>query len=256
MRVIYQDDNLLQLRPKGGWVFLLMGALMVVTTPIWLVLLGQTTVLSCERGLSERPTCRLSRSIFSIVTSDRPLEALTGAGVRESTDSDGDTMYQVVLETGGGDVALTRHRSSTYGPKVRQVEEINRFLADPASSSLAVRSEGTVGWIVSGVLALVGAGLVLGGIQASSTVWTFDRPQHIVVKQRGGLLSPRAWHYDLRDIQSATVTSSRDSDGDRTYRVELVTHQGQSIPMTSWYSSGYRGKEQTTQVIRAFLDRA
>jgi len=51
------------------------------------------------------------------------------------------------------------------------------------------------------------------------------------------------------------LNTSRDSDRDRTYRVVLCTAQGQRIPTTSWYSSGYRGKQRTADVISAFINQ-
>ncbi len=256
MKIVHQDTSVLQLRPRGGWILLLIGALMLVTTPVWLVFLGQSTHLECERTSAEQSTCRLTRTILNITTNDRPLEGLTGAQVSQSTDSDGDTMYRVVLETAAGDVALTSSRSSNRSPHDARADEINRFLADANMPSLTLTVSGTIGWIVSGVLALVEVGLFIAGIQAMSTTWTFDKTQGTIIKYRRGLTGPRGWQYDLREINGAIVSHSRDSDGDTTYRVELVTEQGQRIPMTSWYSSGYTGKERTATVIQQFLDQA
>lgn len=255
MKIVQHNDNILQFRPRGGWFVLLMGALLIVTTPVWLVLFGQTTQLTCERTTAGSPRCRLSKSIFGVALRDDPIEALQGARVAESRDSDGDLMYKLVLDTGAGSVPFTNASSSSYNPKARRAADINNFVADTSVSSLTVESGGAIGWIVSGVLGLMGVGLLFGGMQMSSTVWTFDRTQNAIVKERHGLAGSKAWQYDLAEIQDALVTESRDSDGDRTYRVELVSRQGQRIPMTSWYSSGYQKKEDIVRVIRRFLNR-
>ena len=255
MKIVQYNDNILQLRPRGGWFILLMGALLIVTTPVWLLLFGQTTQLTCERTAAGSPRCRLSKAIFGVALRDDPIEALQGARVAESRDSDGDLMYKLVLDTGAGSVPFTNVSSSSYNPKARRAADINNFVADTSIGSLTVESGGAIGWIVSGVLALMGVSLLFGGMRMSATVWTFDRTQKVVVKERHGLATSRTWQYDLAEIQDALVTESRDSDGDRTYRVELVSHQGERIPMTNWYSSGYRKKEDTVRVIQQFLNR-
>jgi len=255
MKVHYQDDRLLQLRPSGPWILVAIGLVMLAASPIWVWTMGQATVLSCKRVAEARHQCRLSRSVLGISVSGEPLEDLTGARVGQSTDSDGDTTYRVVLEAGRRDVPLASHTSSGYNKKAATVQEIERFLSDADIPSLEIRDAGIVGLIVSAVFVLIGVGMVTGGIQARSTIWTFDRDQDVVIKFRKGVLAPKSWEYRLSDVSEAIVTSSRDSDGDTTYRVELITVQGQRIPMTSWYSSGYRRKEETATTIRGFLDQ-
>jgi len=252
MKVHYQDDRLLQLRPRSTWILLAIGIVMVIASPLWVWAMGQATTLSCDR-VNGQARCRLSRSVLGISVTDDPLETLTGAHVGESTDSDGDTTYRVVLETGGRSVPLTNHTSSGYSRKAATVDDIEKFVSDPSIPSLEVHDAGTVGLIVCGIFLLIGVGMIVGGIQARSTLWTFDRDHDVVVKYRKGLSGAKSWEYRLSDIGEVMVTSSRDSDGGTTYRVELLTVQGQAIPMTSWYSSGYRAKEQTANTIRGFL---
>ena len=255
MKIHYQDDRLLQLRPQGGWVILLIGIVVALSAPLWIWLMGQSTTLSCERVPSERPQCKLSRNILGYSVSDKPLELLTGAHVAQSTDSDGDTMYRLMIEAGDQVIPFTNHTSSSYSRKASAVEEIQRYLADTSIVSLTIRDAGTVGLVVSGVFILIGVGLSIAGVQALSTLWTFDRDQNAIVKHRRTLFGPKIRQYTLSDIVNVVVRTSRDSDGDRTYRVELYTAQGQQIPMTSWYSSGYRGKQRTADVINAFINQ-
>lgn len=253
MKVHYQDDRLLQLRPRSTWILLAIGIVMVIASPLWVWAMGQATVLSCDHADDGRAQCKLSRAVLGITIGDEPLEGLTGARVGESTDSDGDTTYRVVLEAGGRSVPFTNHTSSGYSRKAETVNDIEQFLVDPSAPSLEIRDAGTTGFIVGSVFVLTGVALVIGGIQTLSTLWTFDRDHDVVIKYRKGLTGPKTWEYRLSDIREAMVTSSRDSDGDTTYRVELATVQGQRIPMTSWYSSGYRRKEETANAIRGFL---
>jgi len=255
MKVHYQDDRILQLRPQGGWVLLLIGIIVVLLAPLWLWLMGQDTTLSCERVPSGPPLCQLSRAVLGFSVSDRPLEVLTGAHVAQSTDSDGDTMYRLMIETGDQVIPFTSHTSSSYSGKASAAAEVQRYLTDTSIESLTIRDAGTVGLVVSSVFILIGAGLGIGGIQSLSTLWTFDRDQDAIVKFRRTLFGPNMWQYTLSDIARVAVSTSRDSDGGTTYRVELYTAQGQHIPMRSRYSSGYESKQRTADVISAFINQ-
>jgi len=256
MKVHYQDDRILQLRPRGGWVLLLIGVIVVLLAPLWIWLMGLSTTLSCERVPSGHPQCKLSRAVLGFSISNRPLEALTGAHVAQSTDSDGDTMYRLMIETGDQVIPFTSHTSSSYSGKASAVADIQRYLTDTSIPLLTIRDRGTVGLVVSGIFILIGAGLAISGVQSLSTMWTFDRDQDAIVKFRRTLFGPNMWQYTLSDIANVAVSTSRDSDGDRTYRVELYTAQGQHIPMTSWFSSGYKSKQRTADVISAFINQS
>ncbi|MCJ7548064.1 MAG: hypothetical protein MUQ30_00085 [Anaerolineae bacterium] len=255
MKVHYQDDRVLQLRPRGGWVLLLIGVIVVLLAPLWIWLMGLNTTLSCERVSSGQPPCTLSRAVLGFSVSSRPLEALTGAHVAQSTDSDGDTMYRLMIEAGDQVIPFTSHTSSSYSGKAAAVADVQRYLTDTSVQSLTVRDGGTVGLVVSGIFILIGAGLGIAGVQSLSTLWTFDRDQDAIVRFRRTLFGPNMWQYTLSDIANVAVSTSRDSDGDTTYRVELYTTQGQRIPMTSWYSSGYKSKQSTADAISAFINQ-
>ena len=255
MKIHYQDDRLLQLRPQGGWIMLLVGAIVVLLAPVWVWAMGQSTTLSCERAPSGHPQCKLSRAVFSFSISDKPLDALTGAHVAQTTDSDGDTMYRLMLEAGDQVIPFTSHTSSSSSRKASAVADIQRYLADTSIQSLTIRDTGTVGLVVSGVFILIGAGLGIVGVQSLSTLWSFDRDHDAIIKRRRTLFGPKTWQYTLSDIANVVVRTSRDSDGDRNYRVELYTAQGQQIPLTSHFSSGYKGKQRTADVISAFINQ-
>jgi hypothetical protein len=56
----------------------------------------------------------------------------------------------------------------------------------------------------------------------------------------------------IKSLQGAKIEESRDSDGDSTYRVVLLTQEG-NIPFTKDYSSGKFGKEKNMNEVRNFL---
>lgn len=253
MKVTYQDDRLLQLKPQGGRILLLVGALMVLFTPLWLWLMGQSTTFTCERISSGPPECTLSRAILGITISDVAVRDLRGARIAQSTDSDGDTMYRLMIMANDREIPFTTYTSSSYSGKASAVEDIERYLSDNSIPTLTIQDAGMVGLIVSSVFIAIGAGLVIGGARSLSSLWTFDRDYDLVVKYRKTLRGPKEWRYTLSEINNVIVSSSRDSDGDRTYRVELFTDQGERIPMSSWYSSGYARKQRTADAIRAFI---
>jgi hypothetical protein len=58
--------------------------------------------------------------------------------------------------------------------------------------------------------------------------------------------------FNLSDVQRADLQSSRDSDGNYTYRAVLVLPQ-EVIPLTSYYSSGLSNHQASVRQINTFL---
>lgn len=253
MKVVRHDDWILQLRPRGGVTLLVIGVLMLLSLPLWVYFLGRTTTLTCERPPSGSPRCALTRTVLGLTVEEQPLEALSGAYVSDSRDSDGDTTYRIVLLSGRQEIPLTNYWSSGYRKKQNTVNEINAFVEKTRSPTLEVQAGTSAGWIVAGVDGTIGFVMVVIGTQLMFTTWTFDRSQGQIVKQRETPIGVRTQTYALNDIMGVRVGSSRDSDGDRTYRVELLTRADEVIPMTVGYSSGYKKKQQTVILLQSFL---
>ncbi len=254
MKIIERTETRLVFRPSGGTLVAILGVLFILISGGIVYGFGQTTDLLCERNPSGSMRCRIARSLLGISLSDRPLEALQGAYVSESRDSDGDITYRVMLETGSGDVPLTAYTSSGYNKKATAADEINQFV-EGGAPSLAVRQGGTLGIVIGAVFLLTSLLMVVGGVQSRFTHWTIDLASGTVAQHKETLTGVRNRNYYLDDIQSVTVGRSRDSDGDTTYRVELFSNQDGPIPLTSWYSSGYRKKKQAADVIQHYLDQ-
>lgn len=106
--------------------------------------------------------------------------------------------------------------------------------------------------IAGASMATVGA---LMGLLPATHTFAFSRSEHrlIVVRQRLGRVTRE--EYPLRDVASAFVDSSRSSDGD-TWRVVVQLADGQIIPVTSYYTSGYDSKKIAADRIQEFVDQA
>jgi hypothetical protein len=254
MKILQQTETKLVIRPRGGLLIAVLGAVFVLMSGVMFYTFGQTSDLQCERDLSGSMQCRLARSLLGIPLSDRPVEALQGAYVSESRDSDGDTTYKIMLVTGGGDIPLTAYTSSGYRKKASLVNDVNRYVEGRAST-LNVSQGGTIGMIASAVFLLVSLFFIVSGVQSRFTTWTFDLIEGMVDLHKETLFGIRNRSYSLDDIQNVSVGRSRDSDGDTTYRVELFSNQEGPIPLTGWYSSGYRKKKQAADVIQYYLDQ-
>ena len=103
------------------------------------------------------------------------------------------------------------------------------------------------------VFSLTGLVEVIFGVFIRKSFWRLSKTENLITHYRPGLSGGRVTQLYLADITGAEVSSSRDSDGDRTYRVAFTTKSGDRIPMTSWYSSGYQRKQDTATLICDFI---
>ena len=104
------------------------------------------------------------------------------------------------------------------------------------------------------IFALIGIVEIIGGYMGRYNVWHIDKTEHLLVHNRKGLSGTKVSEYALDEVTGAKVESSRDSDGDRTYRIDFTTKNGERIPMTSWYSNGYKKKQEAAALISEFLE--
>jgi hypothetical protein len=255
MKVLQCDNHVLQLRPTHGWIFASIGVFILLMIPVWIYALGQTTTLTCSRTPFGSLRCALDRSLLGVALSHQPLRDMQGAYVDEYRDSDGDTVYRVMLRTAGGDTPLTQVSSSNYEPHAATVADIDHFISDNSRTALDVSVKGSLGLIIAGIDAVLGSGMILIGSGIAATTWTFDRRADTVTRRRASLLGAKVQTYTLSHIVDAQTVTHQDSDSGDMYRVELVTRSGPSIPLSSSYTIGYAGKERTAQVIREFLHR-
>ncbi len=97
-------------------------------------------------------------------------------------------------------------------------------------------------------------GALLGLLPATHT-FAFSRAERrlVVVRQRLGRTTRE--EYPLRDVASAYVDASKSNEGD-TWRVVVQLADGQTVPVTSYYSSGYESKRRAADRMREFLNQA
>ena len=108
----------------------------------------------------------------------------------------------------------------------------------------------------NGVGAALGACLFfLGGVLFTKrSVFEFDRVRRQLRWKRGGLLGSQHGLVPFDQIRSATV-QSLDSSGTHTYRVAVLTNEGE-IPVTDAYSTGIESPERIRTAINTVLNAA
>ncbi len=106
--------------------------------------------------------------------------------------------------------------------------------------------------IVGSILATLGA---LFALLPSTHTFAFSRSERRLIVLRSRLGRTTREEYSLRDIADAYVDESRSSEGGGTWRVVVQLTDGQTVPVTSYYTSGYANKRRAADLIRGFLDR-
>ncbi len=251
MRILEQSNTRLVLRemPIFLWLF---GGVFAVSGLLVMLALREGT-LTCRRPEPSLARCVVSNSsVLGLFRTTTPVEGLSGAYVHSSTDSDGDTTYQVILLTADGEVELTGHTSSGFEDKDAVVQAINAFLADPLARELSVQQdERLFGAIFGGIFVAVGT-LVGAGMGRIVTA-DFNKSHGTLTLTRRGLLGNRVDEYPIRNVVDVNVDSQRGSKGGTTYRVSLRLSDGQAIAPVSYFSSGSGGKRKAADAIRDFL---
>lgn len=108
-------------------------------------------------------------------------------------------------------------------------------------------------WIAGGIPLVAGAVTLVYGLLTCYTVWTLDRVQGTITHRQIRLTGGMVKAYPLSDVVGTRVDVSSSSEGE-TYRLELVTAQGEVIPMTPFHTGRRRSLEKVAVVIREFLD--
>ncbi|MDF1515785.1 MAG: hypothetical protein P1S60_18405 [Anaerolineae bacterium] len=252
MDVLYYTEDELGLCPRIWRVLLLIGLTFIVTAGTIYLLFGQVATLECERQIEARPSCIVSRSLAGFTYKEQAISGLIDAWVDASTDSDDDPIYRVVLETDQGSIPLTTFYSSGRQMKIQAATSIDSYLVNREQKVYSLQYGGN-SLLMPIIFGIIGCILSILSFTARKTMWQFSRYENRLTHIRSGLFKTRVTEYAFNEITGAEVTSSRDSDGDRTYRIELNTTSGQRIPMTSWYSSGEKKKRETADLIRKFI---
>lgn len=96
----------------------------------------------------------------------------------------------------------------------------------------------------------LGVGLLLGVVLAATTHVSLDRNRRVLVLDYRYLYRRSRKEIPLDELASIEVERSYSNDSGSTYRIIFVKHSGEVIPLHSYYSSGYLGKQKTADKIR------
>lgn len=213
------------------------------------LLLSRVVTLTCDRSLPPNGACTLTSSNYvTSKTYELPLDQIQGAEVQISYgDSDSDDTYRVVLITTQGTVPFTGYYSSGSQKKQQTADQVNRFLTYESQQNLSLKVDDRV-WmsILGGVFA--GAGLLMA-LLAGFTVINLDRSSGMLTVTRNRLITKSTSEYMISEFKGAEIQGSNG-----TYRVALLMKDGQAFPLTSYYSSGTRGKQKLIDELQRFAD--
>lgn len=106
-------------------------------------------------------------------------------------------------------------------------------------------------WMAGGFAVL---GALLIAAFGNTVTATFDSSIGRFTRTSKGLLRNNETAHQLPDIAGVDVQASPAARSSRGYRIALALASGVRVPLTTSYSSGKSGKEQTAAAIRQFLN--
>lgn len=217
---------------------------------LWIGLISNTR-LTCDRPTLTTTNCQISRSFGAgfIPWKIERLGSLTTVQVISETRSseDGDYLVYDLKLSGTEAVAQLGLKTLNETRPQQMAEEVQRFLANPARSSLAIQTRS--GWgFMWGSLGLMGVAIAL--LRRKPHRFEFDR---LMGKMQGFAANDRLkQELSLREIQSVVIEQHKDEDM-TGYRVVLLTQTGDRHPLNQIYSSNLESKQEAAEAIRAFL---
>lgn len=248
MRVIRHSPQHITIH-SPDLVLWIMALVFLGASAMILLIFGRKVTLNCDRSLPPAGVCTLESASF-IDSNQTQISAgnLQRAEVRVNYgDSNSSDTYQVVLMTTNGELPFTEYYSSGSSKKQQLANEINQFIQDDSQNTLSVETDDRLFIsILAGIFAGVGA---LMGLFSGITTLDLDRSSGLLTVSKRRLLPAGASEYLLSDFQGAEIESSKN-----TYRVVLRMRDGRTVPLTSYYSSGYKGKKKLADELEAFAN--
>ena len=98
------------------------------------------------------------------------------------------------------------------------------------------------------LVALVGAALIA---YASVLTVTVDRRRETLHLRYRSLLRVSTKSFPFREIRAVNV--AEDNEGERMYRVELLLHSGETVPLRTMYAVGRARKNRRAERIRSAI---
>ena len=243
MKIVQQTPKLLilQLRPMGLWIV----GILLGSAGFFGFLMSQNTTLTCSRN--EPANCQLVTSRLLGLNSKRiiPVNTLRGATVEESEDDDG-ISYRVIILTTGDKVPFTYYYSNSgFDDKQAIASHIEEFVKNPQITSLKEEQNDQSFFDFFWWCIIVAVGILL---MTPVVTCIFDKTLNTLTIKRQGLLGTKVIEHRLNEIKDVLI-----EDDDGTYRVTIVLVGELSLPLTSYYSSGRKSKQETVSCIKSFL---
>ena len=107
--------------------------------------------------------------------------------------------------------------------------------------------------------AIIGLLVLIAVVSAFSEITTcqLDQDRRMVTVRRAGIFRKTQKEFSYDDIHTVSVQKASSTDGDGpTYRLVFVLKSGDSIPLTSYTSSGKSGKEKLATKIINYMNQA
>lgn len=253
MKIIERSNSRLAVRsdPYGQIIF---GMIFFLSGVAITYFFSRSTEIVCRRPEPQRITCTLTEKLLGwIPVAQKTVDQVQGAQVERRRDSDGDNTYRVSFLTAQGPVPLQDYWSSGSSSKGAVAEQINVFVADGGQSES--RFTQPMEWFTLLFLLMfggVGLGMVLG---AQVVLIDADRNKMTLMIEKDGLLGVKQNEYPLNEVEDVYVDSHRSRKGGRTYRVVIRMASGDEIPLSSFYSSGRKSKDDLANQLRNFLNQ-
>lgn len=120
-------------------------------------------------------------------------------------------------------------------------------------------------FVIAGLVVAVGAGEPLAGVGSAilgalvilafgnTVTATFDKSAGRFTRSVRGLIRNSDVTHPLPEVAGVAVDASPSANPSRGYRMAVTLASGARVPLTTSYSSGKSGKEQTAAAIRQFL---
>jgi hypothetical protein len=251
MKIIENTPDRLVLR-NYPTLQIVMGLIFALTGMVITFFFGRSVDLHCDKLEPGLVNCRLGDKWMGYLPlGERMAQHVQSAEVDESTDSEGDSTYKVVLVTDAGRVSLTSFYSSGYSAKANLAQRVNGFLQASGQRTLDLKVN-TDWWILIFLFLFTGGGVVVI-LLAKTTGIEMVRSEGVLRILKDGLFGRGQEEHILREIESVVLESSSGSRGSTTYRIAFHVVDGGELLLTRWYSSGRKDKQQAVDAMNAFL---
>ncbi|WP_131783515.1 hypothetical protein [Legionella gresilensis] len=194
--------------------------------------------------------CLLNFSFFGISKKQTNLNTLIGAAII------GTSTYSIMLKTTDGLINMTQDSSVGYAKKEKIVDTINQFIATGTHNSVKLANPNP--WwlsLISLLFTVVGLYIMLF---SSGYELIFDKTNNRLQYMTKNITGNKNLSFVLSDVSKINVESniSNRRDGSRTFRLVILMKDGQTYPITSYFTSGAYQKRKIAKKINTFLNIA